>query len=110
MFRIRQVEPDAGVWKYRRMVSVGGSTETTLYLGAVEVVGKAGVRTFKRNIGGIAVQTLSQGNVVRSAILLHDHLGSVVSVYDNNNANLPDGNQMDYGRKRNPSMLTEHLH
>ena len=55
-------------------------------------------RTFKRYIGGIAVQTLSQGSsTVRSEILLHDHLGSVVSVYDNSNATLPAGNQMDYG-------------
>jgi RHS repeat-associated protein len=54
--------------------------KTTLYLGGVEVVIQNGVRTFKRTLGGIVVQTVANGGVTAMKYLFHDHLGSLVRI------------------------------
>lgn len=53
---------------------------TKLYIGNVEVVLQGGVATFKRYIGGIALQVVTGGAVQSTRFLFHDHLGSLVRV------------------------------
>ncbi|SDQ92661.1 FG-GAP-like repeat-containing protein [Pseudoxanthomonas sp. CF125] len=54
--------------------------KTTLYLGGVEVVIQGGGTTFKRYLGGIALQTVTGGVVNSTKYLFHDHLGSLVRI------------------------------
>jgi RHS repeat-associated protein len=62
--------------RYKR---VEGS-KTTYYLGGVEVVVQGGGTTFKRYLGGIALQTVTGGAVSNTKYLFHDHLGSLVRI------------------------------
>jgi len=84
--------------KYRRAVS-GVTNETTFYIGSVEVIqSSVGTTVFKRNIGGVAVQTISAlAGTTLNETVVQDHLGSVVSLYSNATEPLPAANQMDYG-------------
>ena len=61
--------------RYKRVE--GG--KTTYYLGGVEVVVQGGT-TFKRYLGGIALQTVVDGSVQATKYLFHDHLGSLVRI------------------------------
>lgn len=61
--------------RYKRVE--GG--KTTYYLGGVEVVVQGGT-TFKRYLGGIALQTVIDGVVSNTKYLFHDHLGSLVRI------------------------------
>jgi RHS repeat-associated protein len=54
--------------------------KTTLYVGGVEVVIQGGGATFKRYVGGIALQTVTGGVVNSTKYLFHDHLGSLVRI------------------------------
>jgi RHS repeat-associated protein len=62
--------------RYKRVE--GG--KTTLYLGGVEAVIQNGVTTFKRYLGGIALQTVANGGATGIKYLFHDHLGSLVRI------------------------------
>lgn len=54
--------------------------KTTLYVGGVEVVLQGGGTTFKRYLGGIALQTVTGGVINTTKYLFHDHLGSLVRI------------------------------
>jgi hypothetical protein len=51
---------------------------TTLYLGRVEAVIQNGVTTFKRYLGGIAIQAVANGAATGIRYLFHDHLRSLL--------------------------------
>jgi len=77
--------------------------KVTYYFGSVEVVVLGGVTTFKRYVGGIALQAVVNGVVQSTKYLFHDHLGSLVRI---TNADGSVAERLDYqafGARRNPS-------
>jgi RHS repeat-associated protein len=67
--------------------------KTTLYLGGVEVVIQGGGTTFKRYLGGLALQTVIGGVANGTKYLFHDHLGSLVRIA-NSDGSVSEG--LDY--------------
>ncbi len=67
--------------------------KTTLYLDGVEVVIQGGTTTFKRYLGGVALQTVTGGAISNTKYLFLDHLGSLVRVA---NADGSVSESMDY--------------
>lgn len=74
----------------------------TLYLGNVEIVTEGGLTTFKRNIGGVALQTVIDG-IATSYYLFQDQLGSLARITDaaGKVTSIEDYNA--FGVRRNPN-------
>lgn len=77
--------------------------KTTYYVGGVEVIVQGGATTFKRYLGGIALQTVVGSIIQTTQYLFHDQLGSLVRIA---NADGSVAERLDYqafGGRRNPS-------
>lgn len=75
----------------------------TYYIGGVEAIVQGGVTTFKRYIGGIALQTVVNNVIQNTRYLFHDQLGSLVRIANSNGSLFENLDYMAFGGRRSPS-------
>jgi RHS repeat-associated protein len=75
----------------------------TYYLGGMEAIVQGGVTTFKRYVGGIALQTVSNGIIQSTRYLFHDQLGSLVRIANSDGSIAESLDYMAFGGRRSPS-------
>jgi RHS repeat-associated protein len=76
--------------------------KVTYYLGGMEAIVQGGVTTFKRYVGGIALQTVSNGIIQSTRYLFHDQLGSLVRIANSDGSIAESLDYMAFGGRRNP--------
>jgi hypothetical protein len=77
--------------------------KVTYYVGGVEAIFQGGLTTFKRYLGGIALQTVTGGIVQTTQYLFHDPLGSLVRIANSDGSLAERPDYMAFGGRRNPS-------
>lgn len=72
----------------------------THYVGNVEIVIAGGVTSFKRNVGGVLLQTIVAGTA-EDRYLFHDQLGNLVRMTDASGTRVADMDFVPSGERRN---------